>query len=62
MKMSILRATRPLEMDVDIDHTTVVANIERDSKEFVTIYGTEENGELYYIVLDQDVINRLKEV
>ncbi len=46
-------------MDVDINHRTVVSNVERDSEQFVTIYGTERNGQLYYIVLDQEVLDKL---
>ena len=62
MDMTILRAVRELEMDVDIDHRTTVQNIERDSEEFVTIYGTEENGQLYYIVLDQEVVDKIRTI
>lgn len=62
MNMAIMRAVRTLEMDCDIDHTTKVDNIERDSDGFVTIYGTERNGQLYYIVLDQEVIDKLKTI
>ena len=62
MKMTVLRAVRSKEMDVDIDHCTYVQVVERDSDQFVTIYGTEKNGQLYYIVLDQEVIERIKTV
>ena len=62
MKMSILRAVRAKGLDVDVVHNTVVANVERDSDEFVTIYGTERKGQLYYIVLDQDVVDRIRSV
>ncbi len=62
MKMTILRAVRSKEMDVDLEHCTTVQNIDRDSEEFITIYGTEENGQLYYIVLDQEVVNRISNI
>ena len=60
--MTILRAVRSKEMDVDLEHRTTVSNVERDSDEFVTIYGTEQNGQLYYIVLDQATIDLIKAV
>lgn len=62
MKMTILRAVRSKEMDVDLEQCTTVSNVERDSNQFVTIYGTEENGQLYYIVLDQDVVDKIRAV
>lgn len=62
MKMSILRAVQEREMDVDLEEVTEVQNIERDSEQYVTIYGTERDGHLFYIVLDQEVINRLKTI
>lgn len=62
--MTILRARSALEMDVDIDHTTEVANIDYDTDDrgrgFMTIYGTEEDGTLYYIVLDDAAINMIR--
>ena len=60
--MTILRAVRSKEMDVDLEHRTTVSNVERDSDEFVTIYGTEQNGQLYYIVLDQATVDLIKQV
>ncbi len=60
MKMSVLRAVRSKEMDVDLEHITTVSNVERDSEQFVTIYGTERNGQLYYIVLDQEVVDKIR--
>jgi len=62
MKMSILRAVRELEMDVDLDVQTEIQNIERDSPNYVTLYGTEDGGKLYYIVLDQKTIEYLKTI
>ncbi len=62
MNMTILRAVRSKEMDVDLVHETVVDNVERDNERYVTLYGTEQNGQLYYIVLDQEVINKLKTI
>ncbi len=62
MNMTILRAIKELDMDVDLEQVTVVANIERDSDEFITIYGTEENGQLYYIVLDQEVVDKISTI
>ncbi len=61
--MSIMRSTKELEFDVDLKHLTEVANIDRDSEEFVTIYGTEtDSGELFYIVINQALIDRLKKI
>ncbi|KKN04030.1 hypothetical protein LCGC14_1101620 [marine sediment metagenome] len=62
MKMTVLRAVRSKEMDVDISHCTEVSNVERDDEQFVTIYGTEENGQLYYIVLDQAVVDKIRTI
>ncbi len=59
MNITVLRAVRSREMDVDLDHTTEILNIERDSPELVTMYGKEENGELYYFVLDQELIDMI---
>jgi len=62
MKMTILRAQEKLEMDVDMEVTTDVVNIdyscnESDSKDWImTLYGTEKDGELYYITLDQNLL------
>ena len=62
MNMTILRAVRSEEMDVDLKHRTVVTNIERDSDQFITIYGTEQEGQLFYIVLDQEVVDKIKTI
>jgi len=65
MRMSILRAVNiDADMEVDLDVTTEVVNIDLDSHEpdQVTLYGTEEGGELYYIVLDVEVLDRINEV
>ncbi len=62
MNMTILRAVRELEMDVDRVVTTKVDLVERDNEQFVTLYGTERDGQLYYIVLDQKVIDKLKTI
>lgn len=61
--MSIMRSTKELEFDVDLKHLTEVANIERDSEEWVTIYGTEtDSGELFYIVINQALVDELKKI
>jgi len=62
MKMTILRAVRSKEMDVDLNKTTEVSNVERDDEQFVTIYGTEEDGQLYYIVLDRQVVDKIRTI
>lgn len=62
MKMTVLRAVRSKEMDVDLNETTEVANVERDDEQFVTIYGTEKDGRLYYIVLDQEVVDKIRTI
>lgn len=59
---TVLRARKELEMDVDISHQTEVANVERDSDDLVTVYGTESNGQLYYLVIDQELIDKLKSI
>ncbi len=56
----ILRGLERLEMDVDLDIPVKVAHVERDDKDYVTIYGTVEHGELYYFVLSQDLIDQIK--
>jgi len=70
MKMTILRAQEELEMDVDMEVTTEVSSIDYDCDPEMygdddedwkmTIYGTQDNGELYYIVLDQHVLGRIE--
>lgn len=62
MRFTVLRAVRSKEMDVDIRHVTDVANVERDSPEYVTVYGIERSGQLYYLVLDQELIDKLKTI
>ena len=62
MRFTVLRAVRSKDMDVDLDHKTDVDNVERDSPDYVTVYGTEKDGQLYYIVLDQELIDRLKTI
>ncbi len=62
MMFTVLRARKELEMDVDISHQTEVANVERDSDDLVTVYGTESNGQLYYLVIDQELIDKLKSI
>ena len=62
MIMTILRAVRSKEMDVDLEHRTTVSNVERDSDQFVTVYGTEQDGQLFYIVLDQEVVDKIRSV
>lgn len=58
--MTILRAVKEKEMDVDIEEQTTVQAIDRDSPEQITLYGTEKNGKLWYIVLSQLVVDRIK--
>ena len=60
--MSVLRATRELEMDCDIDERTEVLNVDRDSPDCITLYGTEKNGKLWYIVMNQALVDQIKEV
>jgi len=70
MNMTILRALERLEMDVDLEVTTEVNSIdydcdpenwEDDNEDWkMTIYGTQANGELYYIVLDQHLLGRIE--
>ena len=67
MKMTIVRAKEP-DFESDLDVVTEIAHIERDNdmpnspeEEFVTIYGTIENKELYYIILDKEAIELLRE-
>lgn len=60
--MTILRASQELEMDVDLEHKTEVPNIEQDELGNVTIYGMETNGKLWYVILDKNVIDKIKEL
>ncbi len=62
MRFAVLRAVASKEMDVDLTHSTEVANVERDDHGHVTIYGTERGGQLYYLVLDQELIDKLKTI
>lgn len=55
MRMTVLRALKKLEMDVDLEHKTSIGNIEKDSEGNITIYGNELLGELYYVVIDKEV-------
>ena len=57
MRMTILRAVKALEMDVDLEHSTGIGNAEVDEEGNMTIYGTESNGELYYVVLDKEAVS-----
>lgn len=62
MTMTILRAVQEREMDVDIEVKDRVNHIERDDDEHVTIYGTETDGKLWYLVLNQETIDALKRI
>lgn len=59
---TVLRAVRSKEMDVDWNINEVVTHVERDGDDFVTVYGTETNGRLYYLVLNQELIDTLKTI
>lgn len=61
-KFSVLRAVQGLEMDCDIDECTDVNHVDRDSKDHVTIYGTETGGQLWYLILSQELIEELKTI
>lgn len=59
MKMNILRADRAHEMDVVFEVANQVANIDQDEYG-ITLYGTETlEGDLWYVVLDQEVVNAI---
>ncbi len=62
MNITVLRAVRRLEMDVDLEHKTKIVNVERDDEQFVTIYGQETDGQLYYFVLDQELIDKIRTI
>lgn len=62
MTMTILRAVAELEMDVDIEVKDKVAHVERDDDNYVTVYGTETDGKLWYLVLNQELIDTLKRI
>ena len=62
MNITVLRAVRRLEMDVDLEHKTKIVNVERDDEQFVTIYGQETDEQLYYFVLDQELIDKIKTI
>ncbi len=55
-----LKTNRPLR--VIVDHKMTADLIERDSDEFVTIYGPEVDGQCFYLILDQEVIDKLKTI
>lgn len=67
MKMTVLRTFRDDQddMGVDIDNTTDVLNVDIDhgglnDQKQVTIYGTETNGQLYYVVLDLELVRHIQ--
>lgn len=63
MRMTVLRALRSKEMDVDLEHKTHTPCIEPDELGNVTIYGEEtREGELYYVVLDKDVCDFVESI
>ena len=58
----VLRAVKEKEMDVDWSRNEEVTYVERDSQDYVTVYGTERSGQLYYLVLNQELIDTLKTI
>ena len=62
MAFTVLRAVRSKEMDVDLTIEGIVDHVERDGEDFVTVYGTETDGQLYYLVLNQALIDTLKTI
>lgn len=48
--------------DTEQVRTTEIVNIERDAADLVTIYGTEQDELLYYLIVDQELIDQLKKV
>lgn len=43
-------------------NTFTIDNLERDSKDFVTLYTTDQRGHLCTICIDQEVIDQLKTI
>lgn len=60
MQMTILKFHKDTEETDEL--LTPVVNIERDSEQFVTLYGEEGEDGLPYIVLDQDVLDELRKL
>jgi len=59
-RMTIRRAVRELKMDCDIDESTDIVHIERDSFNQVTLYGKEEDGKLWYLTLNQEAVEAIQ--
>ncbi len=57
--ITILHATEELEYGVDKTIKFEVDHVERDDENNLTIYGIPKLGEMYYIVLDQWVIDQV---
>ena len=57
---TVLRAVESLEMDCDIDQNTQVQNMDYEEDGSLTIYGTQTNGQLYYLVLNKDLVDQIK--
>ena len=61
MELQVLRFNLYGEAGTDM-LSCQVAHVERDSKQFVTVYGTERNGSQFYFILDQELIDTISQV
>ena len=47
---------------VPISLVTEVSHVERDSDEYITVYGTDQSGLFIYLILSQETVDRIKSV
>lgn len=57
---SVLRAVQELEMNCDLKHVTQVQNMDLEHEGHLTIYGTETDGQLFYLVLSPELVQQIK--
>ena len=62
--MTIQRYVRDQNEDLEIEteEEVEVQNVERDDKQFVTVYLEEKNGHNWSLILDQETVDWIKRV
>ena len=65
MKMMIQRYERDMntkDLNEPEEVKTEIENLERDHSDQITLYGTEKDGTLFVVYLDQATVDKIKTV
>lgn len=60
-RISICRLNKK-NLNTNIEERLSIANVDRDSEKYVTIYFAGRKGQVWYLILDQEAIETIRKV